>query len=362
MHPLAKTQPISQQERLISIDIIRGIALLGILFVNFPQYTSIYNQAVPAFYTGIDSYLRLFYDLFVQTKFYTIFSFLFGWGFFIFMKRAEQRQDRIYLRFSRRMIVLLLIGLLHEHFWFGDILHDYALLGLGLFLFYRIPAELTARWALFISSLFIGGQVFNLLAVFSDQNNPFPWLGAPEVSILAMFLWGMATGKALIFERVEIWMQFLRKVQLGGLLLTIPGWVGILYLFNQPASILNDYLRYLYVNLTAIPLALCYLATLTKLLTHPNFFKLLRPVGYVGQMALTNYLIQTVIGMSLVQLLHFQDEIPLSSTFLLTWVIFSVQVLISRSWLKKHRYGPLEYLWRSLTYGRLQPNSHRSNA
>lgn len=109
------------------------------------------------------------------------------------------------------------------------------------------------------------------------------------------------------------------------------------------------------------PLALCYLATLTRLLTHPNFFKLLRPVGYVGQMALTNYLIQTVIGMSLVQILHFQDEIPLSSTFLLTWVIFSLQVLVSRSWLKKHRYGPMEYLWRSLTYGRLQSTSHPSN-
>ena len=87
---------------------------------------------------GLDSYIRLFYDMFIQTKFYTIFSFLFGLGFYIFMNRAEAKTDRPKTLFVRRLLILLLFGFLHYVLlWDGDILHSYAIAGFFLLLFYK---------------------------------------------------------------------------------------------------------------------------------------------------------------------------------------------------------------------------------
>ena len=93
------TQNISQGERIHSIDIIRGIAVLGIFLVNWPVIAGIDSRDLSGVYEGLDSYIRLFYDMFIQTKFYTIFSFLFGLGFYIFMTRAETKQidQKLYL-------------------------------------------------------------------------------------------------------------------------------------------------------------------------------------------------------------------------------------------------------------------------
>ena len=93
------TQNISQGERIHSIDIIRGIAVLGIFLVNWPIIAGIDSRDLSGVYEGLDSYIRLFYDMFIQTKFYTIFSFLFGLGFYIFMTRAEAKQidQKLYL-------------------------------------------------------------------------------------------------------------------------------------------------------------------------------------------------------------------------------------------------------------------------
>lgn len=88
------TQNLTHGERIHSIDIIRGIAVLGIFLVNWPVIAGVDSRDLSGIYEGIDSYIRLFYDMFIQTKFYTIFSFLFGLGFYIFMSRAEAKTDR----------------------------------------------------------------------------------------------------------------------------------------------------------------------------------------------------------------------------------------------------------------------------
>ena len=132
------TQNISQGERIHSIDIIRGIAVLGIFLVNWPIIAGIDSRDLSGVYEGLDSYIRLFYDMFIQTKFYTIFSFLFGLGFYIFMTRAEAKTDRPKTLFVRRLLILLLFGFLHYVLlWDGDILHSYAIAGFFLFLFYK---------------------------------------------------------------------------------------------------------------------------------------------------------------------------------------------------------------------------------
>ncbi len=113
------TQNISQGERIHSIDIIRGIAVLGIFLVNWPVIAGIDSRDITGVYEGLDSYIRLFYDMFIQTKFYTIFSFLFGLGFYIFMTRAEAKTDRPKTLFVRRLLILLLFGFLHYVLFMG---------------------------------------------------------------------------------------------------------------------------------------------------------------------------------------------------------------------------------------------------
>ncbi|MGQ0516765.1 DUF418 domain-containing protein, partial [Bacillus sp. D-CC] len=96
------------------------------------------SRDITGIYEGIDSYIRLFYDMFIQTKFYTIFSFLFGLGFYIFMSRAEAKTAHPKILFVRRLLILLLFGFLHYVLlWDGDILHTYAIAGFFLFLFYK---------------------------------------------------------------------------------------------------------------------------------------------------------------------------------------------------------------------------------
>ena len=134
--------PVRQKERFAILDILRGLALVGIAVANFPEfalYTFLKPEAAAAMPTAsVDSVVRFLQYVFVDGKFYTIFSLLFGIGFSIIMANAERRGASGFRIFYRRMAVLLAIGFLHLMFiWSGDILMLYALMGMLLPLFRR---------------------------------------------------------------------------------------------------------------------------------------------------------------------------------------------------------------------------------
>ena len=156
----AATGPL---ERVKEIDIIRGFALLGILLVNISTFKApgFVVQLSPADYSGaVNQALAWFIDVLVRGKFYTIFSFLFGLGFYIFISRLQEKGLPANILFKRRLLVLLGIGLLHlVLLWSGDILHTYALTGFFLLLFIRVPAAKLKWWILvllILSTLIIG--------------------------------------------------------------------------------------------------------------------------------------------------------------------------------------------------------------
>ncbi|SME20849.1 hypothetical protein BACERE00191_03854 [Bacillus pacificus] len=182
------TQNISQGERIHSIDIIRGIAVLGIFLVNWPVIAGIDSRDITGIYEGIDSYIRLFYDMFIQTKFYTIFSFLFGLGFYIFMTRAEAKTDRPKTLFVRRLLILLLFGFLHYVLlWDGDILHTYAITGFFLFLFYKREPRTILIWSIVLLSFM---QLFSLLGSLLMLIVPVEELGL-STAIMPLENWGL---------------------------------------------------------------------------------------------------------------------------------------------------------------------------
>ncbi|MGH1325682.1 DUF418 domain-containing protein [Bacillus pretiosus] len=383
------TQNISQGERIHSIDIIRGIAVLGIFLVNWPIIAGVDSRDITGIYEGIDSYIRLFYDMFIQTKFYTIFSFLFGLGFYIFMNRAEAKTDRPKTLFVRRLLILLLFGFLHYVLlWDGDILHTYAITGFFLFLFYKRKPRTILIWSIVLLSFMqlftlVGSLLMLLVPVdelglsiaimplenwglqITDRFHSFyseaisnSLIMLPET--LGLFLLGLYAGKKDIFRRAKELDLKLKKWQIIMFILTLPMWFIMVYFFmnNQP------YTPFSLMGITMISgktLFIFYIVTLMRLLQKERWQTLLRPFQYVGRMALTNYISHTIVTLLIFGLLFKNDYLaPLWVGPLFCISFYTLQIFISRWWLSRYQYGPLEYIWRLGTYGKMMPLKKKS--
>lgn len=396
-----KSTPISTKERIISIDIIRGFALLGIFLVNMPAYHSpdfmIQIYGMPKEHTGIDYWVDLFFQLFIQTKFYTIFSFLFGLGFYIFMNRAEQKGLQTTRLFTRRLAALLLFGAAHlVLLWFGDILHTYAIAGILLLFFYRRKNKTLLIWAfslLFLIHALMSVQLLlpspmleeikaDNVQSYSDQlpeytdvyehGSYLEWvayrwdteiirilsnLPITMIPVLAMFLFGLYTGRLGLFQADTPHLRLIKNTRLTAFLLSLPFLVllAALKLDVLNAGIYKEAAVQLFTSLSGVTLCFFYISSLILLLRNERWQKRLRPLGYVGQMALTNYLLQTIVCTFLFVGLGFYGKVGLGSGTIICLVIYTLQVMFSYVWLKKYRFGPLEWLWRSFTYGHFQP-------
>lgn len=395
-----KSVPVLRKDRIVTIDIIRGFALFGIFLANMPAFHSpvfmmeVYGHEQK--YIGVDFWLDLFFALFIDMKFFTIFSFLFGLGFFIFMSRAEQKGSKVNRLYLRRVLALMLFGLVHLVFlWFGDILHTYALTGILLIFFYKRKIKTILIWAFSLLFLFHAllsalllvpedalkeierstselhsGKLASYIDVYEHagyvewvsyriqtelvavlQNVPFAL-----IPVLALFLFGLAAGKAGIFQPNTKYIELIRKICFSSLIISIP-LVSILALYKLEffhAGIKNNIIIQLFTSLSGVTLCFFYISLLTLLLRKEKWQSRMRLLGYVGQMALTNYLLQTVICITLFVGLGLYRDVSLLIGTLIAIFIFAVQVLYSYLWFQRFQFGPLEWLWRTFTYGRLQ--------
>lgn len=121
------------------------------------------------------------------------------------------------------------------------------------------------------------------------------------------------------------------------------------------------YVVQLFKSLTGTSLCFFYLSTLTLLLRKEKWQKMLRPLGYNGQMALTNYLMQTIVSIVLFVGLGFYGDVSLTTGTIICIVVFALQIVFSTFWLKRYRFGPFEWLWRSFTYGKVQKMNKKAN-
>lgn len=394
-------QPIQPESRFQSLDIIRGFALLGIFFVNMPsfQWPDLVNQLylLPYPYSPLDEGFRLFFDLFVQGKFYPIFSFLFGVGFYLFMEKFAEHGAVGYRFYLRRMTVLALFGFLHLFFlWYGDILLTYAVAGLLLMLFYRRKVKTILIWMGLFLSLFTGLMLLNVLllrsvspeelALFQEmgekklhealtvyQKAPLlewlSWRFTHEVvpylenmffavlPVLFMFLIGFLAAKFGYVQRAHAHLPLLKKVIFFGIVLSLPFEAVILltYFGHLDFGLLTTYVQQVMASISGIFLSLVYIAFLLRLLHHGKWARRLKPIGNVGRMALSNYIGQTLAGVGLYTGLGYFGQLNLALGALIVIVVFLGQIMLSGWWLNHFRFGPLEWVWRSLTYGKMQP-------
>ena len=398
--PESQIEPVSINERLEIVDVLRGIAVCGILVGNV-QWFSAYGMIPPAIEAGLPVYNQVVHFLvhfFVEGKFYSIFSFLFGFGFAMQIARAEQRGDTKASLFKRRLFWLLVIGLLHAYLlWAGDILSVYAVMGFVLLLFRRksnesllkwsvglmivpivtyallyaafvifappdaaaqVEAQKATGWASNIASVSSGSYIdivtgYNLNYVVGRYMGLIFQMRLPK--ILAMFLIGLYAYRIGVFQNLPENKPLIRKVMVYGLGLGIVGNLLMAGLSGNegdfPPSLAGVFgvIGYAF----GVPaLALGIIATITTLWQTDAWKRILSLLTPVGRMALTNYLMQTVIcvvifygyGFGLV------GTMGAAKATLIALTIFAFQVVLSNLWLKFFGYGPMEWIWRQLTY------------
>lgn len=338
---------ITQKERIISLDIIRGLALFGILFINVGAYKVLIEGGPMPDLSGMNGIIGSLIDVFIEKKFFSIFSFLFGVGFYIFASRAESRGDKPRWRFARRLLALFLIGIVHMFIFWGSILAVYAIIGLFLIPFYRAEVSTLSKWlggvmTIHVLSILMGIFVPNL-GIFS---NVMDILANDTFTIFIMFLSGFLVAKADWIRRISDSKKQIRWIQI----ITFPCFIGF-SIWIWVASQGDDQLIQSIIALGVIPTTYFYLSTLFLILEHKRIANFLQPIARVGQMALTNYCAQSFIGLAIISWLGLEVVSP-NHIVIISIFIFVIQIIFSVIWVKFFKMGPLEKVWRFMTYGR----------
>jgi uncharacterized protein len=415
--PPSDARPIDASERLALLDVLRGFALCGVFVSNVTMWfsgraymTRPQMEAAMASATWLDTTLMYSTGILVSGKFITIFSFLFGLGFSVQMIRAEARGAAIAPLYMRRLCVMLLIGCAHLFgLWLGDILTTYATLGFALLLFRKRADKTLLIWAtvlVFAVPLAMAGipKLIPLLTGGGGESAADAAKAAMERSnqaraevmeafshgtylemvrgnaryyfgqfiqgmlpvlfaLLGRFLLGFMAGRRRLFHDAPQHLDFFRTLFKWSLLF---GGIGsaanfaVGYMMRQ--KMIDPQAPWLIAmmpvrQLNELGLASVYISGLVLLFQRETWQRRLRVLAPVGRMALTNYLSQTVISLFVYYGfgLGLMGKTSPAVTLGLTLAIFCVQVAFSHWWLARFRFGPAEWVWRSLTYGKAQP-------
>lgn len=391
-------KPTKSVERIFQLDIFRGFAIFGIFMVNILVMNCVYpfrGTWEIEMNHGIQQVALFMLGLLFYSKFFPIFSFLFGIGVALQIEKfnAQKITDNLFL--PRRFLALFVFGMAHLLFlWSGDILHLYAAIGLFLLLVSRLPSTylLILSVVLFVFPFFddIYQLVFNALEVepqyylnrmpretmielkrdgaFAESVHlrmkeygfmlpVFSSLIAPIACSMALL--GMYVVRRGALMNLTAFARRIGPVFVSIVILLLVFKYLFVYLILPRfdiafGSILSFVLWTLYY-LAEIGLGLLYLWLLTLLLRRPFWKKLLSPLQYVGRMAFTNYILQSVVGLVLMNTFGMYEKFSPVECIVIVVVVFACQIPLSMLWLRTFKYGPLEWLWRCISYWKLLP-------
>ena len=328
-------QPVSGRERVVVVDVLRGFAILGILMVNIYGLSGMFLD--PGSRTDrLDRLVIVLIILLFQAKFYSLFSFLFGWGMSIQLRKAIEKGTRFSRLYIRRMLILLFIGLFHGLLiWSGDILTVYAIFGLGLLVFRNKSRRSLLLWVilflLFSMIVLLPGQAMDearevyaratnfmrsdslpAQSIFgqgtygqitdrrigefiSGQSWFVYWLG----NVFGMMLLGLYAGKRGVFRDINRHLPLFRKTLVAGLLIGLIFNAISVWVASDLAPVPAQYQRFSRVSTRTIgapALMLFYVSGIVLLMQKESWRSRLSSLAPVGRMALSNYLFQSVAG------------------------------------------------------------------
>jgi len=392
---MANLTPVAPDERIQALDLLRGWAMFGVLWSNIINYGTLDPT------TALDRGLSWMQGWMIDGRFYRLLCLLFGIGFGIQLLRATERGVDVRTVYYRRSLALLAIGEVHALLiWDGDVLTIYALVAFALVMFRtastrRILTAAVLLWfvapEVVIRARHLAGMNFFMPSVENAttawiyghgswlQIEPIrvachlQWLGRFGLglycSILAVFLMGFWSMKSGYLRRVIEDPRTTRRLLFGALVAAAIGYAWsanytklLPSLFSWSVSTrLSDphfwvprQLIFKMFNWSTEGTAVAYAAILLLLWQRPRIARLLRPLAATGRMALTTYLTQSIVCTLLFYGygLGWYGHVGYSGMFLITLILFACQMAASSWWLTRFRFGPVEWLWRTLTYGR----------
>lgn len=407
--PPLRCAPVGESDRIESIDVLRGFALLGILVLNIQSFampgSAYVNPNAYGDLNGANYWVWWVSHVFCDQKFMTIFSMLFGAGIVLMTSRAERRTGRSAAVHYRRMAWLILFGLLHAHLlWYGDILYSYGMCGLLAWLFRKWPPVVLIAIGLVLIS------VGSVIMIASELSLPYweqqgieglrqswtpsaealqaeldayrgSWLEQmPNRMIGAMFfqtfmfaIWsfwrvtglmciGMAMFKLGVFQGKRSATTYATMCIIGlGVGLSLSAY-GVHWNTQRDWAMESSFFFGSEFNYWGSLFAsFGYVGMVMLVCKLPGMLQWLTPLAAVGRMALTNYLLHTIIC-TMIFYGHgfgYFGRVERTGQIAIVVGVWIVQLILSPIWLRSFEFGPFEWLWRSLTYWRVQPMLRR---
>ncbi|MCR6640352.1 MAG: DUF418 domain-containing protein [Sporocytophaga sp.] len=382
-------------DRLEIIDVLRGIALFGLFSVHMQEHFELFlfpeskSEILKSLDKGIN---EVVYFLFAG-KAYALFAFLFGLSFFIQMKRQAEKGIDFKGRFLWRLIVLGVIGWFHSLIYSGDILTFFFVMGFVLLLLDKLPS-----WVLIVLAIFFILQLpFVLIAIGKSisqdfQRNPllitmdaifkssapvfskgtftdvisfnifeaqkskwlFMFLYGRVFQTLGLFMIGIVIGRSGFFRTIDSYRQHCKLALIFASVVFLPLYIFNRYYLPEIAAdkviieawtiILSSYANFAFVVMIFTGFVLLYQIEAIS--------KRMDILKYIGRMSLTTYVMQSIVWVPLIYGYGagLYDSIGFFYSFLLGILFFIIQILFSKWWMKRYHYGPIEWLWRSVTY------------
>jgi uncharacterized protein len=403
--PPPQPGPVTQGDRIASIDVLRGFALLGILVMNIQTFAMIeaayFNPTAYGDFTGPNFLVWLFSHAFADQKFMTIFSMLFGAGIVLMAERAESKGLRPAGAHYRRMLWLVLFGILHAHLlWYGDVLYWYGMCGLVVYLFRRLRAP----WLIVLGllSLVLVSVLFVFLGwsmqfwpeeAMTDVANdwqPPPdkvaeelriyrggWLeqmarrgpAAREMETFVFFVWGAWRAGGLMLIGMALYKLGVFGARLSRAVYLVMASVGLLLglavvLYGVSRNLAADwgvsysqFFGWQFNHWGSLLVSAAWVGLVMLVCQQGVWSQLTQALAAVGQMAFTNYMLQTIICTTIFYGHGFGlfGHVERVGQIGIVFAVWALQLAISPIWLRHYRFGPLEWLWRSLTYLAFQP-------
>lgn len=377
-------KPTNKSNRIEVVDALRGFALLGVLYANIPV------GGDPPIVSAYDETIHFLFNFLISKKFITIFSMLFGFGFYIQFSRSKEKVINFNSYFLKRMGLLFLIGCIHSFvLWNGDIIMSYAFGGVFLLLLRNwsvkkliilaVIFNVILTGAVFIGNSALGWAVYDydyaLTIEFGLTNSYWEylkinWITSPWVNFLndmpltifftfGNMLIGMILGKIGFFNADNGLKRLKRWFVILGVILGIP---ASYYFHLVMTGQLELDLPLLWVPFAIIVgmlfQSLAYITLFVELYRVTSIKKIISGFKYVGKTALTNYLTQSVFYLIVIyhctNLFQLFGKISEPETYLLATLFFILQSFTSYFWLKTWSQGPMEYLWKKMSYSTIK--------
>ncbi len=372
--------PLNQTERIIIVDVLRGWALLGVVIINYYLFFYLWGSASIPKDDYLSHIMKLLTDMIFRNKSRILLNILFGFGFSILISRLVLRGQNVVSFFSRRMFWLFVIGIVNSCFYYGDFLKEYAIIGMLMLPFRKATAKQTLVFAIAllliypISTHYLGNlysldfgadiklyESSNILHVFwyglkegaKAVYEPSRLFGA-DIFALGCFLIGQFLHKYDCFTKILNGTLSIKKVLLFSVIAVL-----LLFFPNAPKNVIKtDFftkfniqfwfeLAFVFVMMSC----LCWLYKAQKL---KKFFIALQNTG---KMTLTNYMIQNLVSVLLFSGFGFnlRNSLPFYAYVLIAISVYILGIYFSKYWLGKYNYGPVEWIWRQLTYMKKLP-------